>query len=114
MFKKIFGFSTYERRKFITQFAESIPAGASILDAGAGTCKYKSLFLHCDYKAQDFAAYKGAEHRYVTWIIFQILLLYLSLMRVSIICYVRKCWSMCHGRIWRLKSFIVCSNPAGG
>jgi len=64
MLKKIFGFGTYERRKFINQFAESIPAGATVLDAGAGTCKYKPLFSHCDYKAHDFAAYTGVEHRY--------------------------------------------------
>ena len=32
-----------------------------MLDAGAGECQYRDLFLHCDYKAQDFAQYGGTQ-----------------------------------------------------
>ena len=42
-------------RKAIKAFAESIPSGAKILDAGAGLKPYQSLFSHCDYESCDFA-----------------------------------------------------------
>jgi SAM-dependent methyltransferase len=46
-------------RWFITRFVESVarslPAGTSILDAGAGEGVYKKLFSHCNYKAIDLA-----------------------------------------------------------
>jgi SAM-dependent methyltransferase len=46
-------------RWFITRFvggvAKNLPAGASVLDAGAGESVYKKLFSHCHYKAIDLA-----------------------------------------------------------
>lgn len=46
-------------RWYVTNFVESVakalPAGSSILDAGAGESVYKKLFSHCDYKAIDLA-----------------------------------------------------------
>lgn len=44
--------------------ARQIPPGSHVLDAGAGPCRYKPLFQHCKYKSQDFAQYKGENHRY--------------------------------------------------
>jgi SAM-dependent methyltransferase len=35
-------------------FAGTIPAGALVLDAGAGTSLYKSLFAHAQYESADF------------------------------------------------------------
>ena len=35
-------------------FAESIPAGAMVLDAGAGEAPYKSLLAHAVYESADF------------------------------------------------------------
>jgi hypothetical protein len=35
-------------------FAESLPSGALVLDAGAGDQPYRSLFAHCVYEAADF------------------------------------------------------------
>lgn len=64
MLRKIFRPWTHERKLFISEFAKTLPQGAKILDAGAGTGKYKKFFSHCDYKAQDFAAYEGEEHVY--------------------------------------------------
>lgn len=63
-FDSVFHFNDYNRDKFIANVARSIPPGAKVLDAGAGTCKYKPLFAHCEYKAQDFAKYEGKEHKY--------------------------------------------------
>ena len=39
--------------KFVEDVAKSLPAGSSVLDAGAGECVYKRLFSHCEYKAID-------------------------------------------------------------
>lgn len=41
--------------KFVEHVARGLPAGASILDAGAGECVYKKFFTHCNYKAIDLA-----------------------------------------------------------
>ena len=35
-------------------FAETVPAGARVLDAGAGDQPYRQHFAHCDYEAADF------------------------------------------------------------
>ena len=63
-FRKIFGYNDYYRNRYIEEVAKSIPGGSSVLDAGAGTCKYKPLFSHCTYKAHDFARYEGSDHKY--------------------------------------------------
>ena len=39
----------------VKAFAASVPAGAKILDAGAGLKPYERLFQHCDYESCDFA-----------------------------------------------------------
>lgn len=62
--KKIFSYATTNRADFVRQSALMMPPGSLVLDAGAGTCKYKDFFSHCRYKAQDFAAYEGKEHVY--------------------------------------------------
>lgn len=64
LLQKIFRFNQFNRDQWVEKQAKKIPAGARVLDAGAGTCKYKTLFAHCDYKAQDFAQYDGKEHKY--------------------------------------------------
>jgi len=61
---RIFQFNEYDRDRFIADAAETIPTGSKVLDAGAGPCKYKPLFGHCDYFAQDFGLYEGKEHAY--------------------------------------------------
>ena len=64
LFLSIFSYNEYNRDRYIAQVANSIPVGSKVLDAGAGTCKYKYMFSHCEYKAQDFARYEGEEHSY--------------------------------------------------
>lgn len=61
---RIFRFNDYYRDRFVERFARGLPAGTRVLDAGAGTCRYRPLFSHCEYKSQDFARYQGPEHRY--------------------------------------------------
>lgn len=40
---------------FVKFASESLPAGTSILDAGAGECAYKEYFSHCEYVSVDLA-----------------------------------------------------------
>lgn len=54
-------FSAYWRNEWVAQKAASLPAGAKVLDAGAGQCQYKQDFAHTRYEAQDFAQYGGTE-----------------------------------------------------
>jgi len=54
-------FSAYWRDDWVANRAASVPAGAKVLDAGAGQCRYKPLFAHTQYHAQDFAQYEGTS-----------------------------------------------------
>ena len=47
------------REKWLKETLLSIPAGLTILDAGAGECPYKSWCSHLNYIAQDFGQYDG-------------------------------------------------------
>ena len=40
---------------FVSTVAAEVPAGKRVLDAGAGECRFKSLFGHAEYVAIDFA-----------------------------------------------------------
>lgn len=57
----VVNFSSNERDAWVRQRAGQVKAGAKVLDAGAGQCKYQPLFAHTDYKAQDFAQYAGSQ-----------------------------------------------------
>lgn len=48
-----------ERDKWIAAALERVPAGESILDAGAGESQYKRYCAHLNYISQDFAQYDG-------------------------------------------------------
>jgi SAM-dependent methyltransferase len=41
--------------KFVQGVAAQLPAGAHVLDAGAGECAYKKYFEHCRYTGLDLA-----------------------------------------------------------
>ncbi|MCE3283719.1 MAG: methyltransferase protein [Chitinophagaceae bacterium] len=47
------------RVNWIEQTLRKIPAGARILDAGAGECQFRKFCGHLDYVSQDFAQYTG-------------------------------------------------------
>jgi len=42
------------RDAWVAAKAASLSAGTRVLDAGAGICRYRELFRHCEYVAQDF------------------------------------------------------------
>lgn len=52
-------FNPFARDAWVQSKAASVPAGSKVLDAGAGECRYKPLFAHCQYVAQDFMKYEG-------------------------------------------------------
>jgi len=57
----IFNFNVINRDRWIAQQAAMLPAGSRVLDAGAGSCPYRHLFSHCEYKAQDFTSLQGEQ-----------------------------------------------------
>ena len=57
----IHNFNQNERDKWMREKARQIPAGAMVLDIGAGTCPYRQLFKHCQYKTHDFKQYEGVK-----------------------------------------------------
>ena len=54
-------FSAYWRDEWVAKKAALVPSGSKVLDAGAGQCRYRPLFAHTVYKAQDFAQYQGSR-----------------------------------------------------
>lgn len=57
----IHDFNQRGRDSWVREKASTVPAGSRVLDMGAGTCLYRPLFAHCDYKTHDFKQYEGAE-----------------------------------------------------
>ncbi|MEO7405008.1 MAG: class I SAM-dependent methyltransferase [Burkholderiales bacterium] len=49
----IFAFNPIMRDRFIAREAAAIPSGKRVLDVGAGSCPYRPLFAHCEYRTQD-------------------------------------------------------------
>lgn len=58
---EIHDFNQRARDRWVAAWAGKIPAGARVLDLGAGTCPYRELFAHCAYTAQDFLEYAGEK-----------------------------------------------------
>lgn len=56
----VINFSAYQRDDWVKSKSEKVKSGARVLDAGAGQCRYRNLFDHTQYKAQDFAQYGGS------------------------------------------------------
>jgi SAM-dependent methyltransferase len=52
---RLFSFNLVNRDRWVAEQAASLPAGARVLDLGAGSCPYRALFAHCRYETQDFA-----------------------------------------------------------
>jgi ubiquinone/menaquinone biosynthesis C-methylase UbiE len=59
----LFAFNVVRRDRWVAQRASDVPAGARVLDVGAGTAPYRTLFAHCDYKTQDLAPLRPDQLR---------------------------------------------------
>lgn len=46
---------------FVQKNAAALPKGTKILDVGAGPTRFRNLFSHCTYHAQDFAQHEGSK-----------------------------------------------------
>ena len=58
---QITGFNQRSRDRWMAEMAASVPPGSKVLDVGAGTCPYRTLFSHCDYKTHDFKKLEKIE-----------------------------------------------------
>jgi ubiquinone/menaquinone biosynthesis C-methylase UbiE len=58
---QVLNFSQHRRGDWVARQAGQVPAGARVLDAGAGQGQYRPLFAHTRYEAQDFAQYEGSD-----------------------------------------------------
>ncbi len=58
-------FNQATRDDWMAQAAARVPAGARVLDVGAGRGPYRFLFRHCDYKSHDFGQEPGTLGQYV-------------------------------------------------
>lgn len=54
-------FNQLDRDEWIKQRAAEVRSGSRVLDVGAGTCPYRKLFSHCEYKTHDFKQYEGVK-----------------------------------------------------
>ena len=53
--RRVYTFNQYERDRWVATQAAKVSAGSRVLDVGAGSCPYRGLFAHCEYKTHDFA-----------------------------------------------------------
>ncbi len=53
--RAIFAVNQLARDEWVEAVARSMPNGTKILDVGAGSCPYRHLFQHCEYRTHDFA-----------------------------------------------------------
>lgn len=63
--KKVYSFNVYNRECWVADQASQIPDHSKVLDVGAGTGQYRSLFDHCDYYTHDFGQTPDLMDRYI-------------------------------------------------
>ncbi len=59
----LLAYNLRNRDRWMAAQAALVPAGARVLDVGAGSAPYRPLFSRCDYKTQDFVGLNGAQLR---------------------------------------------------
>jgi SAM-dependent methyltransferase len=59
--RELISFNQLNRDRWVADLATGMAPGTSILDVGAGTCRYACLFTHCLYRSQDFMQYEGTQ-----------------------------------------------------
>lgn len=59
--RKTFSRGQSRRDQWISIQAEKLSPGTRVLDVGAGTCPYRSLFNHCEYSTHDFQQLPGHQ-----------------------------------------------------
>ncbi|MCW5649317.1 MAG: class I SAM-dependent methyltransferase [Ramlibacter sp.] len=54
LFAELVHFNQLNLDRWVASVAKTVPAGAAVLDIGAGGAPYRGLFAHCNYLTQDF------------------------------------------------------------
>lgn len=54
--------------RFDREFAQLVPAGARVLDAGSGRSRYRHLFAHAQYESADFEQVKEKKYAATTYV----------------------------------------------
>jgi len=62
--RSVFAFNQEARDLWVQEQAAQLQLGSRILDVGAGSCPYRSLFAHCDYRTQDIARLMPGQLRH--------------------------------------------------
>lgn len=60
----LLAFNLRNRDRWVAEQAALLSAGSRIIDVGAGSAPYRSLFAHCDYKTQDFEQLEDVQLRH--------------------------------------------------
>lgn len=60
----VFSFNQIFRDRWVDAQAAVLPAGSRVLDVGAGSCPYRHLFDHCEYRTQDVSLLHADQLRY--------------------------------------------------
>lgn len=60
----LFAFNLVFRDRWVARQAASLPPGSRVLDVGAGSCPYRRLFAHCEYRTQDFTGLQDRQLRH--------------------------------------------------
>jgi ubiquinone/menaquinone biosynthesis C-methylase UbiE len=59
-----FAFNVRNRDVWVARQAAKVPEGSKVLDVGAGSAPYRSLFSHCIYQTHDFAQLEDVQLRF--------------------------------------------------
>ena len=60
----LLAYNVLNRDKWVAAQASAVPRGTRVLDVGAGSAPYRSLFDGCDYKTQDFSQLRPEQLRF--------------------------------------------------
>ena len=60
----LLAYNVRNRDKWIAEQAASVPRGKRVLDVGAGSAPYRTLFAGCEYKTQDFVQLNPEQLRF--------------------------------------------------
>ena len=52
--RRFLAFNLLNRDLWMAAQAALVSSGSRVLDVGAGSCPYRKLFAHCEYRTQDF------------------------------------------------------------
>ncbi len=64
MWRDIFSFNQLRRDRWVSAVVKNkAPLGSRVLDLASGTCPYRHLFAHCEYKTHDFMCLNPDQNR---------------------------------------------------